>query len=127
MTWRWLSKAAVRAIHAEQLAEHGGGTGIRDENLLESALNRPQNQAVYGGATAPELAAAYAFGIARNHPFIDGNKRTAFVVAVTFLLLNGFDFTASEKDIVECILHLAAGDLTEDKLREWFTKHSVKM
>lgn len=127
MTWRWISKAAVLAIHGEQLAEHGGQPGIRDEGLLEYALDRPRNRAAYQEAGAAELAAAYAFGLTRNHPFIDGNKRTAFVVAVTFLLLNGFDLTAGEKDVVTLILHLAAGELTEEQLTSWFSEHAIRL
>lgn len=124
MTWRWISQAVVLAIHNEQLAEHGGGTGIRDNGLLKSALDRPKNLAVYSDLAAPELAAAYAFGLVQNHPFIDGNKRTAFVVAVTFLLLNGFNFKASEKEVVETFFRLAAGDMNEKELASWFTKHT---
>lgn len=126
MTWLWISKAATLAIHNEQLDEHGGGRGIRDEALLESSLARPRNLAAYSNIGAPELAAAYAFGLARNHPFIDGNKRTAFVVAATFLLLNGFEITMSEKDAVKTFIRLASGDLTEDELAAWFTTHIVR-
>ncbi len=126
MTWRWISKAAVLAIHGEQLTEHGGGTGIRDEGLLESALSRPLHLALYNNAEVMELTAAYAFGIARNHPFVDGNKRTAFIVAVTFLFLNGYVITASEKEVVETFLHLAAGELSEKELSLWFSKHTIK-
>jgi death on curing protein len=125
MTWRWVSEAAALAIHGEQLAEHGGGTGIRDEGLLESALARPRNLAAYSGGAA-QLAAAYAFGIARDHPFVDGNKRTAFITAATFLLLNGFDITPSEKDVVETFLRLAAGELTEEQLAAWFSACMVR-
>jgi death-on-curing protein len=125
MTWRWISKFAVLAIHNEQLAEHGGHPGVRDEGLLESALDRPHNLSTYSDVGVAELAAAYAFGLAKNHPFVDGNKRTAFVVSVTFLLLNGFDITASEKDVVETFLRLAGGDITEKQLASWFSTHVV--
>lgn len=125
MTWRWISKFAVLAIHNEQLAEHGGRPGVRDEGLLESAADRPRNLAAYSDVGMAELAAAYAFGLAKNHPFVDGNKRTAFVVSVTFLLLNGFDITASEKDVVEIFLRLAGGDITEKQLASWFSTHVV--
>lgn len=125
MTPRWLSERAVLAMHALQIAEHGGGEGVRDLGLLNSALARPLNLAAYGEPDLPSLAAAYAFGIARNHPFVDGNKRTAFVVAVTFLALNGLDFQASERDVVETILALAAGQLEESALTDWFRKWSV--
>ena len=88
--WIWLNKAVVIAVHEVQLAEHGGGAGVRDQNLLESALARPENLAAYGEPDAIDLAAAYGFGISRNHAFIDGNKRTGFVAAVMFLRLNGW-------------------------------------
>jgi death-on-curing protein len=121
MTWRWLSKASVLAIHGEQLAEHGGSDGMRDETLLESAIARPAQLVAYGEADAARLAAAYAFGIACNHPFVDGNKRTAFVVAATFVLLNGFDLAVSEQEIVEVFLSLAQGDMTEGQLAQRFS------
>jgi death-on-curing protein len=118
--WRWLSKAAVLAIHAEQLAEHGGAPGLRDEGLLDSALARPENLAVYEDPDAAALAAAYAFGIVRNHPFVDGNKRTGFVAAATFLLLNGFDLNTSEQEVVRTFWRLADGSLSERELAAWF-------
>ena len=111
------------AAHAEQLAEHGGGEGVRDHRLLESAMARPQNLAAYGEPDAAALAAAYAFGIARNHPFIDGNKRTAAVVSETFLVLNGFALTASDAELVVAFLALAAGELSEDETADWFRAH----
>lgn len=89
MNWRWLSRRVVTSVHLKQLQRHGGGQGTRDEAMLESALARPQNLAAYGTPSVFELAASYAFGIARNHPFVDGNKRTAFVSAVLFLRING--------------------------------------
>jgi len=125
MTWRWISKLAVLAIHNEQLAEHGGRPGVRDEGLLESALNRSRNLAAHSDVGEAELAAAYALGLTRNHPFIDGNKRIAFVVPVTFLLLNGFEITASEKEVVETFLRLAGGDITEKPLASWFSHYVV--
>lgn len=124
--WRWLSIRSVLAIHAEQLAEHGGGTGVRDRALLESALARPLNLAAYGAPDAAALAAAYAYGIARNHPFVDGNKRTAFVASVTFLLRNGFELDATEPDAVLTFVALASGKLTEEALASWFREHLVK-
>ncbi len=127
MNWRWPSKAAVLAIHGEQLAEHGGVGGIRDDNLLESALSRPYQLATYGGAGVAHLAAAYAYGIAQNHPFVDGNKRTAFVVAATFLLLNGYDLAASEREVVEIFLLLAQGRLAEEELSGWFGRKIVRL
>jgi death on curing protein len=124
-TIKWLPKGAVLAMHARQLAEHGGGMGIRDEGLLESALQRPQNKAAYGEPDMAALAAAYGFGIARNHPFVDGNKRTALVATRTFLLLNGFQVSASKEDLLKTWLALASGELTEDALATWLRRWIV--
>ena len=118
--WRWLSKAAVLAIHAEQLAEHGGAAELRAGHLLASALARPENLAAYGEPDAAALAAAYAFGIVRNHPFVDGNKRTGLVAAATFLLLNELDLNAPEQEVVTTFWRLADGSLSEDGLAAWF-------
>jgi death-on-curing protein len=116
----WLSKALILAIHDEQLAEHGGSTGVRDDGLLDSALARPQNRLAYDAAAdLATRAAAYAFGLARNHPFIDGNKRTAFVAAEVFLELNGMTLAASDEDCVLTMLRLAAGELEETAFAEW--------
>lgn len=117
--WRWLSSELIHAVHDEQLAEHGGGAGFRDANLLESALARPQQLAHYGEPDVAALAASYGFGIARNHPFIDGNKRTAFVAVELFLALNGTDLIASDADAVVHMLALAAGRLTEADFAQW--------
>jgi death on curing protein len=122
---KWLPKGAVLAMHARQLAEHGGGTGIRDEGLLESALQRPQNKFEYEQPDIADLAAAYAYGIARNHPFVDGNKRTALVASRTFLLLNGYQITASKEERVRTFLALASGTLSEPDLAEWFRTYKV--
>jgi death on curing protein len=122
-SWIWIDPSVVLAIHDEQLAEHGGATGIRDAGLLESALGRPQNLAAYGDPDHADLAAAYAYGIARNHPFVDGNKRTAFVAAELFLALNGFDLTAEDTDCVLTMLALAAGELTEPAFAAWIRHH----
>lgn len=111
------------AAHAEQLAEHGGGEGVRDAGLLESAMARPQNLALYGDPDIAQLVASYAFGIARNHPFVDGNKRTAAVVSETFLVLNGSALLASDAELVVAFLALAAGELSEDELTAWFREH----
>jgi death on curing protein len=121
--WIWVSLDVAVAAHAEQLAEHGGGEGVRDIGLLDSAMARAQNLAGYGAPDVAELAAAYAFGIARNHPFIDGNKRTALVVSETFLALNGFELNATDAELVVAFLALAAGDLPEDELADWFRSH----
>src|SRR6188768_822660 len=123
MTWRWLGRRIVTSIHLKQLQRHGGGYGIRDEGLLESALARPQNLAAYSDADVFELAASYAFGIARNHPFVDGNKRTAWVIARLFLRLNGHALKFAERGAVATVLALAAGELSEDELADWFRQH----
>ena len=124
----WISKKAVLAIHSLQLAEHGGSEGIRDETLLDSALAKPLN--VFAYADQPEifrLAATYAFGIARNHAFVDGNKRTALVVSLTFLERNGWDIVAPKEDVYFTFLHLADGSLSEDELTAWFTQQAVPL
>jgi death on curing protein len=121
--WIWIAQEVAVAAHAEQLAEHGGGEGVRDIGLLESAMMRPQNLAEYGAPDVSELAAAYAFGIARNHPFIDGNKRTAVVICETFLLLNGYSLHVTDAELVVAFLALAAGDLPEDELAAWLREH----
>lgn len=117
--WRWISSEAVTAIHEEQLAEWGGAAGTRDEGGLLSALARPQNLAAYGKPDAEALAAAYAFGVCRNHPFVDGNKRTAWVLARLFLARNGLSLNFHEADAVVRMLALAAGDLSEDEFAQW--------
>jgi len=121
--WIWVRQDVVFALHDEQIAEHGGLSGIRDAALVESALARPLNLAAYGEPDAAELAAAYAFGLARNHPFADGNKRSAAVVALTFLLLNDVAFEITEAELVVMTMALAAGDLTEDEIARWFRDH----
>ena len=121
--WVWIATEVALAAHAEQLAEHGGGDGIRDAGMLDSAMARPQNLAQYGDSDAAALAAAYAFGIARNHPFADGNKRTAAVVSETFLMLNGYALGATDAELVVAFVALAAGELGEDELADWFRQH----
>ena len=124
----WVSKKAVLAMHSEQLSEHGGSNGIRDETLLDSALAKPLN--VFAYADKPDifrLAASYAFGIARNHAFMDGNKRTALVVSITFLDRNGWDIVAPKDEVYFTFLHLAEGSLSEEQLAEWFRKHAVRL
>jgi death-on-curing protein len=115
----WLSEPLVLAIHDEQLVAHGGSGGVRDTALLESALNRPLNKWNYEKAELPELGAAYAYGIARNHPFIDGNKRTSLLALYTFLGINGVDFVVPEADAAAMILALAAGEVSEQSLARW--------
>lgn len=123
MTWEWIDKTVVLAIHEEQLNEHGGGAGIRDVGLLESALARPENLAAYGQPDVADLAASYAFGIAKNHPFVDGNKRTAAILARLFLVLNGHDVQVSEADVVVAFLALAAGEMSEAELAGWLREN----
>lgn len=123
----WMDKFAVLAMHKEHLAEHGGADGIRDEGLLDSALAKPRNVFAYeNDVSLFRLAASYAFGIARNHAFVDGNKRTALIVSSTFLLINGWDLEASREKTYFTFLHLAEGNLTEEELTAWFGQHAVK-
>ncbi len=122
---RWVPRLVVEAAHLDQIREHGGLIGIRDENALESALARAQQRWVYEPATdLPRLAADYAFGIARNHPFRDGNKRTAFLAALVFLGLNGLTFDAPNDVVVQTMLLVAAGDMDEDDIAAWFRLHT---
>jgi len=123
--WIWITPAVIRAVHEEQLAEHGGPVGLRDEGLLASALARPQQLAAYGEPDAAALAAAYGFGLARNHPFLDGNKRTAFVAAELFLRLNGWSLSAEDADCVLTMLSLAAGDIDEASFATWIRSRTV--
>lgn len=123
--WVWIDRAVILAIHDMQLAEHGGGTGIRDAGLLDSALARPLNLVAYGDPDASALAAAYGYGISRNHAFIDGNKRTGYVAAELFLRLNGYVLAATDADCVLTMLAVAAGDLTEDAFAAWLREHAV--
>jgi death-on-curing protein len=116
---KWLTADLVIAFHDEQLREFGGPAGIRDEGALESALGRARNRWAYEGGGLPRLAAAYAFGIARNHPFVDGNKRAALLAIITFLGLNDIEFAASEAEAVVMIRDLAAGAIDEDVLSRW--------
>lgn len=121
----WLSRQLILAVHDEQLREHGGASGLRDEGLLESALARPLNRAGYGEPDIAELAAVYALGIARNHPFIDGNKRTAYVALEGFLALNGVALTATDAEAVIAMLQMAAGDLSDEEFIAWVRAHAV--
>ena len=124
---RWLSRVVVDAIHNDQLREHGGLPGVRDENVLESAIARAQQKWHYATHTdVSGLAAAYAFGLVRNHPYRDGNKRIGFLAMVTFLELNGYAFGAADADVVATILALAEGQLTEEALTDWIRQHTLK-
>ena len=125
--WVWLDPSVIHAVHDEQLGEHGGGAaGLRDAGLLESALARPMHLAVYGEADAASLAAAYGYGLAKNHPFVDGNKRTAFVAVELFLALNGWTLTASDADCVLAMLRLAASEWSEARFAQWLRKSSTR-
>jgi len=119
----WLDARLALAIHDRQLAEHGGPSGVRDAGALESALARARNQWEYGEDDLCTLAAAHAFGVARNHPFTDGNKRTAWVLARTFLVLNTVELVFRAEEAIKTVQSLAAGDLTEDELADWFRSH----
>ena len=121
----WIRTDVALAIHRRQLSEHGGAEGVRDVGLLASALARPRNLVAYSevGPDFATLASAYAFGIARNHPFVDGNKRTAYVVCRTFLVLNGLDLAASREEKYSTFLKLAGGELSENELVTWMREH----
>ncbi len=119
----WLDAELAMAIHDRQLAEHGGGIGVRDAGMLASALARPLNQWTYGENDLCALAAAYAFGVAKNHPFIDGNKRTAWVLARLFLMLNNVSLSFTPNDAIATVLSLAAGELSEEEMADWFRGH----
>lgn len=122
----WLEYDALIALHAATIMEHGGSPGLRDDGLLRSALARAQNVFAYKGVEdIPHLAATYAFGIAKNHPFIDGNKRSAFLAAIVSIETNGLVFSATEADAAEIFLSLAAGDVTEEALTEWLRANSA--
>jgi death-on-curing protein len=121
--WVWLHQDVLVAVHEDQLAEHGGGVGTRDLNLLQSALARPEHVAAYGAADVAALAAAYGYGISRNHPLIDGNKRTAFVAVELFLALNGHALDAPDSDCVLTMLAVAAGELSEADFAAWLRLH----
>ena len=118
--WVWVPLNAVLAIHDEQISEHGGIRGVRDPAVVESALARPRHRFAYGKPDAAALAAAYAFGLCSNHGFFDGNKRTAYVVAETFLDLNGYSVEASDREVVTTMLAVASGVMPEGQLERWF-------
>jgi death-on-curing protein len=121
----WLDQQIVYLIHLRQLEQHGGGTGVRDHGLLDSALNRPPNLYAYGQAGIPELAAYYCIGIVKNHPFVDGNKRTGFMAMYVFLGLNGYSFDADELDVVKRVRGIAASADSNDSCIAWVQEHSV--
>ena len=125
MTWLWIDKQALLLLHNESLAEHGGMSGLRDEGLLESALARPLNLDNYGNPDFAELAAAYGYGLAKNHPFIDGNKRAAFLAVGLFLGLNGYRLAVSQAEATASILSLAAGELEADEFAAWIRCYAI--
>jgi death on curing protein len=123
--WVWIDPAVIRAVHEEQLAEHGGAAGLRDEGLLESALARPLQLAAYSEPDVAALAASYGYGLARNHPFVDGNKRTAFVAVELFLALNGHELIADDVACVLTMLDVASGQITEPEFADWLRRHTA--
>ncbi|MEH1966378.1 type II toxin-antitoxin system death-on-curing family toxin [Nostoc sp.] len=125
----WLSEAVIKAMHEEQLAEHGGLPGIRDRNLLLASLDRPKNLFAYGEPTPTvfELAAAYAFAFVKNHAFIDGNKRVAFVSMATFLILNGYSLEVPEKEVVLMIKRLSTDQETQESIADWIKGNCIKI
>lgn len=125
MSWRWVDKGALILLHDESLAEHGGRAGIRDDGLLESALGRAKNLAAYGAPDVADLAASYAVGLAKNHAFVDGNKRAAFLAMGLFLYLNGYRLVATQADATLTMLSVAAGTVDETELGEWIRRNSA--
>ena len=121
----WITRAILEVIHDAQLREHGGSTGVRDEGLLDSAMNRPRNKYAYGEQDLSVLAAAYAFGIAKNHAFVDGNKRSSFVAAALFLRMNDLDLDAPEPEVVDVMNRLASGKITEAAFADWVRAHMI--
>ena len=126
MSWRWIDRRSLLLLHGESVAEHGGGDGIRDEGLLDSALARPQNQLAYGKPDFADLAASYCVGLAKNHPFVDGNKRVAFLSMGLFLGLNGYRLQATQVEATLTILAVAGSDMSEAELAQWIREHAAK-
>lgn len=124
--WKWLNRAVLIAIHDDQLAEHGGGTGIRDEALFDSALSRPLNLALYGDHDVASLAAAYGFGLSKNHAFVDGNKRIALISMQLFLEINDWHLTATDDECVSAMIGVAAGEIPEVDLAKWVREHILQ-
>ncbi len=120
----WIARRALQLLHGESLVLHGGAAGIRDEGLLDSALARPETLAAYGQPDVFDCAAAYAFGLAKNHPFIDGNKRAGFLGAGLFLRLNGYRLIATQQDATLTMLALAASDISEAAYADWLRTHA---
>lgn len=126
MTWRWISRQALELLHGESLAEHGGAPGLRDEGLLESALARPINLAAYEEPDVAALAACYGVALAKNHAFVDGNKRAAFLSVGLFLALNGYRLKATQVEATLTMLSMAASEINEERFAEWIRAHLVK-
>ena len=124
-TWRWVAKDALMLLHDESLSEHGGRAGLRDAGLLESALSRPENLLAYGEPDFADLAASYAVGLAKNHAFVDGNKRAAFLAVGLFLYLNGYRLQTTQADATLTVLGLAAGDISESAFADWLRQHAT--
>lgn len=124
MSWRWIDKRALLMLHDESLVDHGGAPGLRDEGLLDSALARPLNLLAYGDPDFADLAAAYGVGLAKNHPFVDGNKRAAFLSVGLFLMLNGYRLTAGQAEATIAMLEVAAGELDEAAFAAWIRTNS---
>jgi death-on-curing protein len=127
MSFRWISREVLVLLHDESLAIHGGASGVRDEGLFDSALARPENQLAYGAPDVFECAAACAYGLAKNHPFVDGNKRVAFLATGLFLRINGYRLAVSQADAVNAVLSLAAGDFSEPDFAAWLRAGCVKV
>ncbi len=123
--WRWIDKRLLLILHDESLAEHGGASGLRDEGLLDSALARPLNLLAYGSPDTADLAASYGFGLAKNHAFVDGNKRAAFLAVGLFLALNGFRLNAAQADATLTVMSVASGDIDELAFARWIRANSV--
>ncbi|MFZ4534861.1 type II toxin-antitoxin system death-on-curing family toxin [Propionivibrio sp.] len=125
MNWRWVDKQALLLLHDESLAEHGGASGLRDEGLLDSALARPLNRVAYEVPDVAALAASYGYGVVKNHAFVDGNKRVAFLCVGLFLAINGWRLKASQLEATSAMLAVAAGELDEAAFAEWLRRHLV--
>jgi death-on-curing protein len=123
--WQWIDKQLLVMLHDESLLLHGGASGIRDEGLLDSALNRAVNLALYSEPDFADLAAAYAIGLAKNHAFVDGNKRVAFLAVGLFLGLNGYKLTATQTDATQTMLAVASGEIQETTFAQWIREHSI--
>jgi death-on-curing protein len=124
--WRWIDKQLLVILHDESLVLHGGASGIRDEGLLDSALNRAKNLALYGQPDYADLATAYVFGLSSNHAFVDGNKRVAFLALGLFLGLNGYKLTASQVDATLTMMSVAKGEIQESEFGQWIRAHTIQ-